>query len=281
MTTDPVPTCRWAAGASKCGSATAISATAMERAILTEGVSFAVLNLTSDNPGMRWDIDEARRVIGYDPQDGHTAVVTDEFARAGRSRARGARPRRATRPVLPCSSAGSSRCQISRPPFKIVCERRNSLGEFPTWSAAEGALYWVDIVEPAIYRYAAATGAVDVWQMPDLLGSIAVRRRGGLLVALRGRLATFDCASGSLETMMPLEPERPENRCNDGRCDRSGRFWIGTMHAERRGDAAGSLYCFARGSSPSANDRGGRGSQRSRMEPRRLDECISPIRSRG
>ena len=128
--------------------------------------------------------------------------------------------------------------------FGIVGQTLNSLGESPTWSAAEGALYWVDIVEPAIYRYTAATDAVHVWPMPDLVGSLAVRRRGGLLLALRGRLATFDCASRSLETLMPLEQERQDNRCNDGRCDRSGRFWVGTMHAERRGDAAGSLYCF-------------------------------------
>ena len=52
----------------------------IERAILAEGVGFAVLNLTSDNPGMRWDIEETRRVIGFDPKDGHLAVVTDESA---------------------------------------------------------------------------------------------------------------------------------------------------------------------------------------------------------
>jgi nucleoside-diphosphate-sugar epimerase len=35
-------------------------------------VSFAVLNLMSDNPGMRWDIETTKRVIGYAPRDGHT-----------------------------------------------------------------------------------------------------------------------------------------------------------------------------------------------------------------
>jgi NAD+ dependent glucose-6-phosphate dehydrogenase len=48
----------------------------MERAVLAHDVRFAVLNLMSDNPGMRWDIDETRRVIGYQPQDGHRAVST-------------------------------------------------------------------------------------------------------------------------------------------------------------------------------------------------------------
>ena len=52
---------------------------AMERAVLAEGVSFAVLNLMSDNPGMRWDLGPTRRTIGYAPQDGHTTVTTPQI----------------------------------------------------------------------------------------------------------------------------------------------------------------------------------------------------------
>jgi NAD+ dependent glucose-6-phosphate dehydrogenase len=48
----------------------------MERAALAEDVPYAVLNLMSDNPGMRWDIEQTRRVIGYAPRDGHLAVTT-------------------------------------------------------------------------------------------------------------------------------------------------------------------------------------------------------------
>jgi hypothetical protein len=52
---------------------------AMERAVLAEGVDCAVLNLMSDNPGMRWDIETTKRTIGYAPRDGHTAVATPEI----------------------------------------------------------------------------------------------------------------------------------------------------------------------------------------------------------
>jgi uronate dehydrogenase len=50
---------------------------AMERAVLADGVGFAVLNLMSDNPGMRWDIETTKRTIGYAPLDGAAPVVTD------------------------------------------------------------------------------------------------------------------------------------------------------------------------------------------------------------
>lgn len=52
----------------------------MERAVMAHDVRFAILNLMSDNPGMRWDIEATRRVIGYRPQDGHVAVNTPDGA---------------------------------------------------------------------------------------------------------------------------------------------------------------------------------------------------------
>ena len=54
---------------------------AHDRAVLAEGVGFAVLNLMSDNPGMRWDIETTKRVIGYAPQDGAVPVLTDDQRR--------------------------------------------------------------------------------------------------------------------------------------------------------------------------------------------------------
>jgi nucleoside-diphosphate-sugar epimerase len=44
---------------------------AVEKAIDAENVQFAVLNVMSSNAGMRWDLSETRRVLGYEPRDGH------------------------------------------------------------------------------------------------------------------------------------------------------------------------------------------------------------------
>lgn len=52
---------------------------AMERAVLVENLPVAVLNLMSDNPGMRWDIETTKRTIGYAPQDCHIPVITPEM----------------------------------------------------------------------------------------------------------------------------------------------------------------------------------------------------------
>ena len=58
---------------------------AMERAVLADRVGFAVLNLMSDNPGMRWDIETTKRAIGYAPQDGAAPVLMEQIERDARS----------------------------------------------------------------------------------------------------------------------------------------------------------------------------------------------------
>jgi uronate dehydrogenase len=47
----------------------------VERAVLAEGIGFAVVNLMSDNPGMRWDIAPTQRILGYAPRDGAVPVT--------------------------------------------------------------------------------------------------------------------------------------------------------------------------------------------------------------
>jgi hypothetical protein len=49
---------------------------AMDCAVAAPKVGFGIFNLVSDNPGMRWDIEPARRRLGYRPQDGQAPVYT-------------------------------------------------------------------------------------------------------------------------------------------------------------------------------------------------------------
>jgi sugar lactone lactonase YvrE/L-rhamnose mutarotase len=65
-------------------------------------------------------------------------------------------------------------------------------------------------------------------------------------VALATGPALLDLATGGTTPLLkgPLEPERPLNRCNDGKCGPDGRLYFGTMHGpsvEAR-PTTGSLY---------------------------------------
>lgn len=71
--------------------------------------------------------------------------------------------------------------------------------------------------------------------MPDLVGSIALMSRGRLLVALRDKIVAFDPQTQTFEAVAAIESGNSDMRCNDGRCDRQGRFWFGTMNNITRG----------------------------------------------
>jgi sugar lactone lactonase YvrE len=122
-----------------------------------------------------------------------------------------------------------------------VLDARARLGEGPVWDPREGVLYWVDIRAPALHRFDPASRSTRTWPMPEAIGSVALREAGGVLVALRSGLHVLDLDGGGLALVCAPEPDRPDNRLNDGRCDRHGRFWVGSMHQQLRAPT-GALY---------------------------------------
>lgn len=115
------------------------------------------------------------------------------------------------------------------------------LGEGPVWSVREQTLYWVDIKANAIHRRADETGERRAWRLPAEVGSMALRTSGGAVVALRTGLQLFDFESGQTTPICDPERDLPTNRFNDGKCDRRGRFWAGTLE-DQENDPLGSLY---------------------------------------
>ena len=126
--------------------------------------------------------------------------------------------------------------------IEIVVPGPDQLGESPVWSVREQALYWVDIRAPAVHRLDPSTGAVRSMAAPAMVGSIGLRGvAGGLLAAMQDGFHTLDHASGAREAVHDPESHLPEQRFNDGRTDRRGRYWAGTMRIERRAPT-GALY---------------------------------------
>ena len=125
--------------------------------------------------------------------------------------------------------------------IRRVGDTTDILGEGPVWDTQEQALYWVDIRAPAVRRLDWRSQRVTSWPMPEMVGSLAVRERGGLLLALKSSLSFFDPAAGNFERVSAPEIDCPDMRFNDGKCDRQGRFWAGTMNDVTR-DPEGALY---------------------------------------
>jgi sugar lactone lactonase YvrE len=73
------------------------------------------------------------------------------------------------------------------------------------------------------------------------VGSVALRRDGGMIVALKTGFFFFDPPNARFTPIAEPEPDLPENRFNDGKTDRQGRFWAGSLHDPETAPT-GSLY---------------------------------------
>lgn len=123
---------------------------------------------------------------------------------------------------------------------EVVVRATNLLGECPLWDDRRQALYWVDGRRPALHRLE-PDGTVRDWMLPQTIGSFAFRESGGLLLAMRSGIFRFDPGTAAIEPVVAPEADKADNRFNDGRCDRAGRFWAGTMCDVNR-EPLGSLY---------------------------------------
>ena len=119
----------------------------------------------------------------------------------------------------------------------------DELGEGLCWSARDQALYWVDILGPALNRLSFAGDSIERWAMPEPLGWVAGRASGGLIGGFQSGFAEIDLQPLSIRHLADPEPHHPGNRMNDGKADAQGRIWCGTMDMAE-GAASGALYRF-------------------------------------
>ena len=126
-----------------------------------------------------------------------------------------------------------------------VAHSADILGEVPLWCERSQRLWWVDVRRPALQHYEPASGrhaAQRLYPGLDTVGSIALREAGGFVLATGSGIYLYDPASGepALRIAHP-EEGKPGMRLNDGKCDRRGRFWVGSMHDTKR-EPLGTLY---------------------------------------
>ncbi|OEZ30979.1 SMP-30/gluconolactonase/LRE family protein [Variovorax boronicumulans] len=140
---------------------------------------------------------------------------------------------------------------------ELVLDARNGTGESPVWLAAQQALYWVDIPARTLNRWHASEGHVK-WQADEMIACIAPRadQPGEWIAGMEsGLFALRERTDGTLAAtpLAPVAHAAPGMRFNDGRCDRQGRFWAGTMLLDMAAGArVGHLYSYGAGDESAA-----------------------------
>lgn len=134
---------------------------------------------------------------------------------------------------------------------ELILDARNATGESPVWSAAEQALYWVDIPAKRLHRWSATDGQTQSWIAPEMLACIARSNSGGWIAGMQNGLYHLHAeADGQLSShlLSGVTHARSGMRFNDGRCDRQGRFWAGSMLLDMGAAAPiGAMYRYNAG----------------------------------
>lgn len=123
----------------------------------------------------------------------------------------------------------------------VLIDVKTILGEGPLWDVEEQRLYWIDSFGMNVFRCTADGREVRAWDVPEKIGSMALRKNGGAVVSLKTGFHFLDFKTGDCTPIVDPEPEKPNTRLNDGKVDKRGRFLAGSMDMMEEG-GNGSLY---------------------------------------
>jgi sugar lactone lactonase YvrE len=132
--------------------------------------------------------------------------------------------------------------------FQQIGETRDRVGESPVWHVDLQALYWVDIESRLVRRHVVGSARTESWELPERIGCISLVEDGRVVAAMESGIALLTLESQGrvqLEWLAHASHPAPGMRFNDGRCDRTGRLWVGTMVMDMAlGLPLGGLYCL-------------------------------------
>jgi sugar lactone lactonase YvrE len=148
---------------------------------------------------------------------------------------------------------------MSIPVVELAVDAKAVIGESPLWCGDQGALYWIDVKAPALYRTDIATLETTSWQLPTDIGGYALKSNAaGAFLGLRTGIFALDFATGELLKVCNAPFDPLTHRFNEGDCDPSGRLWLGTMFdpkpQARCVPIKGNLFSFTCGAGLVAHD---------------------------
>ena len=120
----------------------------------------------------------------------------------------------------------------------IFDSRPCELGEGALWHPVREQLFWFDILNRNLHSQ------TESWTFPELVSAAGWISADELLIASETGLFRFDLATGDRRQV--AEAGSSATRSNDGRADRQGGFWFGTM-GKTAEKGAGAIWRWYRG----------------------------------
>lgn len=121
----------------------------------------------------------------------------------------------------------------------------NTLGEGVLWNTRDQSVWWTDIQECQLYRLTWPEQRLEIFDTPERLCAFAFTDRDDCIIAaFETGFALFDYRREKVLWRHTLLQQGSGLRFNDGKVDRQGRFWAGTMVEDGSEEPEGALYCL-------------------------------------
>jgi sugar lactone lactonase YvrE len=120
----------------------------------------------------------------------------------------------------------------------------NQLGENVLWDNKNNRILWTDIQASCLYIYNHTNKNTEIIHLHQRLASFGLTNKDNTLIcAFESGFALLDLVTHQVTWLADIEKSNPGTRMNDGRVDRQGVFWAGTMvEDDNKATQKGALY---------------------------------------
>ncbi len=135
---------------------------------------------------------------------------------------------------LSCFLFGSCGNKITVWKAALTLNVKARLGEGALWQPEQKLLYWIDNVANELHIFDPETGIDEKYSLPSQPGTLVPLHNGNSLIAMADGVFEWNRQTKAF-TFFAENPELTiGSRYNDGKCDPSGRFWVGTYAEEKK-----------------------------------------------
>ena len=126
--------------------------------------------------------------------------------------------------------------------FDLFSDYSCELGEGPFWDSKRSRLHWVDIIGKKIISQNLDGSNIHALEVDGNPGCVVLSDDGTMVAGVDNQISSFD-GGGNLLKVLADTKEGSGLRFNDGKCDPTGRFWVGSMDRKEK-NKLGSLYSW-------------------------------------
>lgn len=104
------------------------------------------------------------------------------------------------------------------------------LGEGAFWNHQTNELYWIDIEGKLLNIFNPETNKNRSFPTASHIGTVVPKNKDEAIIALADGIYTMNIKTGKTSLFVDMKEALTNCRLNDGKCDPSGRLWVGSMN---------------------------------------------------